>query len=159
LPQDLKSLPAWPFADDRMDAWVFKVGIAIPLVFIAALGLWHLIVYLAGRLPKKPRPVKHSPEPPSAMQVPKLLPRVQSLAEIGPAGDDPERLQQACSALEDSLAGVYMKLAESWLRRGQPQKAAAAMKKVLLICPEGQHAQLAQDRLHHMSHEGEDHPT
>ena len=125
LPRGLSYFPAWPFAEDRMDTWVLKVSIAIPLVCIAGLGLWHLAAYLAGKLPKKPRTVRQSPEPPSSSQSPKFLP-----------GDAPERLQRTCSTLEDSLAEKYLELAESWLRGGQPQKAAAAWQKVLQICPE-----------------------
>ena len=140
-----------------MDTWVLKVSIAILLVCVAGLVLWHLVAYLAGKMPKKPRTKRHSPEPPTAIQSPQPLPGVRALAEVPTNGDDPERLQQACTNLEDSLAQIYMELAESWLRRGQPQKAAAVFKKILQICPERHQAQLAQDRLQQISHESEDH--
>ena len=51
LPRGQSYLLAWLFAADRMDTWVLKVSIAIPLVCIAGLGLWHLMVFLAGKLP------------------------------------------------------------------------------------------------------------
>ena len=57
---------------------------------------------------------------------------------------DPERLQQVCTDLEDSLAEVYKELAESWLRHGQPQKAAAALK-ILRMYPDGRQAKFAHD--------------
>jgi hypothetical protein len=157
LSRSLSYLPAWALVAEAMDSWVLKVSIAIPVVCIVGLGLWHLATYLLGKLPKKPRARRHSPEPPSATQSPKLLPRVRALAEVAPTGDDPERLQQACTALEDSLAEMYLQLAESWLRRGQPQHAAAVLKKIVQICPERHQAQLARDRLQQIGNKLEDH--
>jgi hypothetical protein len=126
-------------------------------VCIAGLGLWHLLAYLAGKLPKRPRTVRQSsPEPPSSIQSPKHVLKVRDPAELSPIADDPERLQQACTALEDSLAENYLQLAESWLRRGQPQKAAAALKKILQISAGGHQAQLAQERLQRISNEVKD---
>jgi hypothetical protein len=159
LPRGLRSLLAWPFAADRMDTWVLKASIVIFLVCIAALGLWHLVAYLVGKLPKKPRTVRQSPEPPSSSQSPQLLPRVPTLADVASIRDDPERLQQACTALEDSLAEIYRELAESWLRTGQPQKATAALKKILQLCPDRHQAQLAQDRLQQIGKDTENHPS
>jgi hypothetical protein len=138
----LSCLQAWLFAVDRMDTWVLKASIAIVLVCIAALGLWRLAAYLGGKLPQKPRTARQSPEPPAPIASATLLPRVPAVS-----GDDPERLLQTCTALEDSLAEVYLQLAESWLRRGQPQKASAAWKKILQLCPDRHQARLAQDRL------------
>jgi hypothetical protein len=155
--QHLGYLLAGLFAADRLDTWVLKVSIAIILVCVAGLGLWHLVAYLVGKLPKKPRTVRHSPEPPSPIQSPNLLPRVRAPADVASIKDDPERLQAACVALEDSLAEIYLALAESWLRRGQPQKAAAALKKVLQICPEKRQAKIAQDRLQQLGNEVHDH--
>jgi len=146
-------------AAERLEIGVLKASIAILLVCIVGLGLWHLVGYLARKLPKKPRTARQSPEPPSAIQPPKLLPRARALADIAPATDDPEQLQQACTALEDSLGEIYMELAESWLRGGQRQKAAAALQKILQICPGRHQAQLAQDRLQRIGNEVEDHPS
>jgi hypothetical protein len=159
LPRTLRSLLAGPFAADRMDTWVLTVSVAIPLVCLAGLALWHLAAYLARKLPKKPRPVRHSPEPPAPSPSPKFLARERGPAEVAPTRGDPERLQQACTALEDSLGEKYLELAEGWLRQGQPQKAAAALKRVLQICPEKLQAQLAQDRLRQMGNQvGDQHP-
>jgi hypothetical protein len=139
LPRGLSHLPDWPFAVDRLDMWVLKVSIAIPLVCIAGLVLWQFVAYLIRKLPRKPRrAARVSPEPPSR----------QSLML-------PERLQKACTDLEDSLAARYIELAESWLRSGQPQKAAATLNKVLRLCPERSQAQVARDRLEQIGKQGE----
>ena len=146
------------FAVDRIDTWVFKVGIAIPLVCIAGLVLWHLFAFLTGKLVNKPKTRRQAPEPPTALQSLKRLPSdklafvdspeiseaTQLTAQIK---NDPERLERACAALVESLAEMYLELAESWLRKGQPQQAAAALKKIVQSCPETRQAQLAQVRL------------
>jgi hypothetical protein len=134
------------FGTERIDTWVFKVGIAVPVVCIAGLGLWHLVAYLVGKLPKKPRIARQSPEPAES-------PKLRAPAGADPTEDDAERLQQACSALEDSLAEKYMELAESWRRSGQFHKAAVTWKKVIQACPETRQAQLARDRLQQMGSE------
>ncbi len=141
----LTPVPALLFAVDRMDTWVLRVGLAIPVVCLVVLGLWHLISYLAGKLPQKPRTYRQSPEPPSAFRFP--------ADPSTTAGDDPERLEEACAALEESLAERYMELGESWLRTGQTQKAAAAFTKVLRVCPEGRPGLLARERLREISTE------
>jgi hypothetical protein len=147
LPGDVSYLLAFPSPTDRMDTWVLIGSIVFLLACIAGLGLWHLGTFLARKLRKKRGAVKQSPEPPSATQSPKLPQRLRVPTNASPIGDDPERLQQACTALEDSLAEMYKELAESWLRMGQPQKAADALKKILQLCPGRHQAQSAQDRL------------
>jgi hypothetical protein len=149
----LRYLPVWAFTFDRMDTWVLWVSIAIPVVCIVGLVLWHLVAYVARKMPKKPRTVRLSPEPPAPIRSPQLLARGRPRADIAPPGDDPERLQEACAALEDSLAERYLELAECWLRKGQLQKAAAVLKKVLQVCPERPQAHLAQDRLQQIGKE------
>jgi hypothetical protein len=127
------------FAVDRIDTWVLKVSIGIPVVCIVALALWHVIAYLSDKLTKKPKALRQSPEPLSAFPYPP---------------DDPERQEQACAALEHSLVQRYVELGESWLRKGQSQKAATVFNKVLQICPEGRQAALAQERLRQIGEEG-----
>ena len=61
--------------------------------------------------------------------------------------NDPQELQRACAALEDSLAEMYLALAESWLRAGQREQEAAALQKILHTLPDSRHAKVAQDRL------------
>ncbi len=38
------------FAAGQIETWVFRVSVAIPVVCLAALLLWHLVVYLRGKL-------------------------------------------------------------------------------------------------------------
>jgi hypothetical protein len=118
-----------------MDTWVLRVSIGIPLVCLAVLALWHLVSYLVGKLPRRPKTLRQSPEPPSAFP---SLP------------DDPQRLEQMCAAMEHSLAERYMELGESWLRKGRSERAAVAFNKVLRIFPEGRQAAVAQERLRQM---------
>jgi len=58
----------------RLDTWVFRVSIAIPLLCIAVLVLWHLANHLLGKLVKRRKTFRHSPEPPAPFQSPKGLP-------------------------------------------------------------------------------------
>jgi hypothetical protein len=118
-----------------MDTWVFRVSVAIPLICLVALGLWHLIALLARKFPGKPRPRRESPEPPAPLR----------------SGDDPERLQQVCNSLEISLAEKYLELAEVWRTRGQPDRATIALNRVAQVCPGSSQALVAQDRLQQFS--------
>jgi len=55
---------------DRLDTWVLKVSIAIPLVVLTILLTVQLLRYLARKL-KKPRVARRSsPEPPSREPLP-----------------------------------------------------------------------------------------
>jgi hypothetical protein len=67
--------------------------------------------------------------------------------------NDPQRLQQACAALVDSLAQMYVELAECWLRHGQAERAAACFQKVVQICPEARQTQAAQDGIRQIRNE------
>jgi uncharacterized protein len=58
----------------RLDTWVFRVGIAIPILCIAVLVLWHLVNHLLGKLVKRRTTFRHSPEPPAPFQSSKGLP-------------------------------------------------------------------------------------
>ena len=105
LPRGPINLLTWAFAAERLDVSVLKGSIVFILVCFVGLALWHLVAILVGKRPRKI--VRHSPEPPSSTPSPKLLPRVRALADVVASRDDPERLQQACTDLEDSLAEVY----------------------------------------------------
>jgi hypothetical protein len=193
-------------AAERMDTWVFKVSVAVPLLCLAGLLLLHLLARLS-RSAKKPRVYRHSPEPerraPSGERGAKeaedlrssifdphsspaadrsrrarellalirddfstsrfrsCLDRCQALVAAFPdlpegaearqvaaeIRDDPQRLQRACATLENSLAETYLDLAECWLRRGEPQQAAAAWQKVIESCPQTPQAEVARERL------------
>jgi len=66
------------------------------------------------------------------------------LAEIK---NNPERLAKACEQMNDRTAAMYMALAESWSKKGQPAEAAACLKKVVALCPNTRHAELAHAEL------------
>jgi hypothetical protein len=138
------------FAVERIDTWVFWVSITIPVVCLAALLLWHLVAFLAGKRTKTRKPARISPEPPerlpSATRLP-LSPASPADAQADPINSDPQRLQQACAALEQSLAAMYLELAESWLAKDQPRQAAAALQRIVQSLPETPQARFAQDRL------------
>ena len=60
---------------------------------------------------------------------------------------NPERLAKACEQMNDRTAAMYFALAESWSKKGQDAEAAACLKKVMALCPNTRHADLAQAEL------------
>jgi thioredoxin-like negative regulator of GroEL len=60
---------------------------------------------------------------------------------------DPDRLSAACEQLNERTAAMYLALAETWAKKGQPQEAQACLEKVLRLNPSGKSAELAQARL------------
>ena len=60
---------------------------------------------------------------------------------------NPERLAKACDQMNDRTAAMYMALAESWATKSQNAEAAACLKKVMALCPNTRHADLAQVEL------------
>jgi thiol-disulfide isomerase/thioredoxin len=61
--------------------------------------------------------------------------------------DNPEWLRQACDGLTDQLGGLYLSLADTWLRKGQPQQAILCLERVLQTLPGTRQAEAAQVRL------------
>jgi thioredoxin-related protein len=61
--------------------------------------------------------------------------------------NNPEWLQQACDSLGDRLGTLYSTLAETWLKKGQPQQAARYLERVIQAFPGTRQAELAQMRL------------
>jgi hypothetical protein len=57
---------------------------------------------------------------------------------------NPERLAKACEQMNERTAAMYMALADSWTKKGQPAAAVACLKKVMALCPNSRHADLAQ---------------
>jgi|GEM_PF-4677982 len=70
----------------RLDTLIFRVSIAVPLVCIAALVLWHLVNHLVGKLVKKRKVIRHSPEPQAAVQSSSRLSGRQVLTGIARTG-------------------------------------------------------------------------
>lgn len=60
---------------------------------------------------------------------------------------NPERLAKACEQMNDRTAAMYFALAESWSKKGQDAEAVACLKKVMALCPNTRHADLAQAEL------------
>lgn len=60
---------------------------------------------------------------------------------------NPERLAKACEQMNDRTAAMYMALADSWAKKGQPAEAASCLKKVMALCPNTRHADQAQAEL------------
>lgn len=56
---------------------------------------------------------------------------------------NPERLAKACEQMNDRTATMYMALADSWSQKGQNVEAASCLKKVMALCPNTRHAELA----------------
>lgn len=56
---------------------------------------------------------------------------------------NPERLAKACEQMNDRTAAMYMALAASWSKKGQSEEAAACLKKVVALCPNSKHSDLA----------------
>jgi thioredoxin-like negative regulator of GroEL len=61
--------------------------------------------------------------------------------------DNPDLMGRACDSLNARTADMYLTLAESWVKRGQPAQAQACLEKVLQSAPGSRHAELAQVRL------------
>ncbi len=60
---------------------------------------------------------------------------------------NPERLAKACEQMNERTAAMYMALADSWTKKGQPSEAVECLKKVMALCPNSRHADLAQAEL------------
>ena len=60
---------------------------------------------------------------------------------------DPEVLRQACDNLTDRLGEMYLELADGFLRKEQPQKAALCLEWVVQACPGTPQAEAAKGRL------------
>jgi tetratricopeptide (TPR) repeat protein len=60
---------------------------------------------------------------------------------------NPEWMRQACDNLSDRLGMLYLSLAETWLRKGQPQQAVTYLERVIQTFPGTRQAEAAQIRL------------
>jgi thioredoxin-like negative regulator of GroEL len=69
---------------------------------------------------------------------------VQLAAEIK---GNPEWMQTACDSLTERLSSMYLALAETWLRKGQPQQAMVCLERVVRTFPGTRQAEVAQIRL------------
>jgi thioredoxin-like negative regulator of GroEL len=60
---------------------------------------------------------------------------------------NPEWTRTACDQLSDRLCVLYLSLAETWLKKGQPQQAIFYLERVIKTFPSTRHAEVAQTRL------------
>jgi hypothetical protein len=155
------------FAVERIDTWVFNVGVAIPVVCVIGLIVWHLLSSAAGKRVRNRKAVRSAPEPPEPFafakeqRIPKfpdgeqLLAGIFTNSSIGAATNqhiaslrnDPDQLQRTCDTVAQLLAELYLELAENWLRQGQAQQAAAVLQKLVQSCPQTRQAEVARERL------------
>jgi thioredoxin-related protein len=61
--------------------------------------------------------------------------------------NNPEWMQQACATLADRLSGLYLSLAETWLKKGEPRQAAFYLERIVRTFPGTPQAETAQVRL------------
>jgi uncharacterized protein YyaL (SSP411 family) len=80
----------------------------------------------------------------SYADLPEGVEGVQLAVEIK---NNPEWLQKACESATDRLGGLFLSLAETWLRKGQPQQAALYLERVIQTSPGSQQAEAARLRL------------
>jgi thioredoxin-related protein len=69
---------------------------------------------------------------------------LQLAAEIK---NNPEWMRQACDTLSDQLGVLYLSLAETWLKKGQPEQAVVCLERVVQTLPGTRQAEAAQVRL------------
>jgi thioredoxin-like negative regulator of GroEL len=60
---------------------------------------------------------------------------------------NPEWTKQACEQMSERLGSMYLTLAETWLKKGQPQQAIFYLERVVKTFPNTRNADLAQVRL------------
>ncbi len=60
---------------------------------------------------------------------------------------NPDLTKQACDQMGDRLSLLYLNMAESWLKKGQPQQAVFYLERVVQTFPHSRNAEMAQVRL------------
>jgi Tfp pilus assembly protein PilF len=56
-------------------------------------------------------------------------------------------MRQACESLGERLGLLYLSLAETYLKKGQPQQAMVCLEHVIQTLPGSRQAEVAQARL------------
>src|SRR5262249_52206169 len=65
----------------------------------------------------------------------------------GEIKNNPEWMRLACESLTDQLGSLYLNLADTWLKKGQPQQAVLCLEKIVQTLPGTRVAGAAQLRL------------
>ena len=60
---------------------------------------------------------------------------------------NPEWTKQVCDQMGERLSTLYLSLAETWLKKGQPQQAVFYLERIVQTFPNTRNADLAQVRL------------
>src|SRR5260370_3502702 len=60
---------------------------------------------------------------------------------------NPEWMKKACDSLSDRLGMLYLSLAETWIKKGQPKEAVVCYERVIQSFPGTRQADTAQQRL------------
>ena len=60
---------------------------------------------------------------------------------------NPEWTKQACEQMSERLSSLYLTLAETWLKKGQPQQAIFYLERVVQTFPHTRNADIAQIKL------------
>lgn len=82
------------------------------------------------------------------------LPEGSDAAQLaGEIKSNPEWMKSACENLCDRLGLLYLSLADTWLRKGQPQQAAQYLEKIVQCFPGTRQAEAAQVRLSYLKGE------
>jgi hypothetical protein len=71
----------------------------------------------------------------------------QAFALAAELKNNPQWLQAAADVMSDRLGGLYLALADSYLKRGEVQKAEFYLKRVVQAFPGSRLAESAQVRL------------
>lgn len=82
-----------------------------------------------------------------AKQYPDLTEGVEAIQLATEIKNNPEWMRQACETLSDRLGLLYLSLAETWLKKGQPQQAVLCLERVIQTFPGTRQAEAAQTRL------------
>jgi thioredoxin-like negative regulator of GroEL len=61
--------------------------------------------------------------------------------------DNPEWTKKAAEQMSERLANLYLSLADSWLKKGQPQQAMFYLERIAQTFPNTRQAEIAQARL------------
>ncbi|HEY7330040.1 MAG TPA: DUF255 domain-containing protein [Gemmataceae bacterium] len=60
---------------------------------------------------------------------------------------NPEYVKQACDQMGERLTTMYLSLAETWLKKGEPQQAMFYLERIVQTFPNSRNADIAQVRL------------
>jgi tetratricopeptide (TPR) repeat protein len=72
---------------------------------------------------------------------------LEAITMVAEIKKNPEWIKLACDQLNERLSAMYLNLADTWLKKGQPQQAIFYLERVLLTAPNSRQAEAAQIRL------------